>query len=176
MGASSVKNEADDDLGEDAFQERRHSGRRRKVVKSHYKEDSDFEMDDDEDGDADIANSSSDEDTKPEKPKTRKRSDHTLNSSDSVVQFNDYSGSRKDFWSENFVKTTLKAVQKQEMKMIEAARLLGVTYSILYSKYREAFGKIGYKSDQSKCTDSKEESKDVQSVDKDETPRKRKGQ
>ena len=46
------------------------------------------------------------------------------------------------------------------MKMMEAARLLGVTYSILYSKYREAFGKIGYKSDQSKCADSKEESKD----------------
>ena len=106
--ASSVKNEADGDLGEDAFQERRHSGRRRKVIKSHYKEDSDFEMDDDEDGDADIANSSSDEDTKPEKPKRRKRSDHALNSSDSIVQFNDYSGSRKDFWNENFVKTTLK--------------------------------------------------------------------
>ena len=78
------------------------------MIKSHYEDDSDFEMDDDEDGDADIANSSSDEDTKPEKPKRRKRSDHTLNSSDSVVQFNDYSGSRKDFWTENFVKTTLK--------------------------------------------------------------------
>ena len=61
------------------------------------------------------------------------------------------------------------------MKMMEAARLLGVTYSILYSKYREAFGKIGYKSDLAKCADSKEESKDVQSDDQEEKPSKRKG-
>ena len=40
----------------------------------------------------------------------------------------------------------LQAVQKQELTMKEAAGLLGVSYSILYQKYRDAFGKIGHKS------------------------------
>ena len=66
------------------------------------------------------------------------------------------------------------------MKMTEAAGLLGVTYSILYSKYREAFGKIGDKSEPQKCPDSDNKQDefitDIPSDAQEERPRKRRGQ
>ena len=101
-----VKHEVDENLGEDVFHEKRHSRRRRRnVVRSRqYKEDSDFEMDDDNDnkGDEDFAHSSSDDDVKPRKMNA---GDHPPGS---MVQFNEYTGTRKEFWRENFVKDTLK--------------------------------------------------------------------
>ena len=101
---SAIKHEVDEDLREDAFQDKRQSKRRRKVVKSQYKEDSDFDMDDEDDGDEDFAHSSSDDDVKP--VKTEKMS-HPDGSTD-IIQFNEYTGTRKEFWKEDFVKEKLK--------------------------------------------------------------------
>ena len=64
----------------------------------------------------------------------------------------------------------MQAVHKQELKMIEAAEHLGVTYSILYSKYREAFGKLLDKSEEPKCL------KSDNAQDQKESARKRRGQ
>ena len=54
----------------------------------------------------------------------------------------------------------LQAIQKQDLTMKEASGLLGISYNILYQKYRDAFGKIGYKSMKQKCPDSENEEDD----------------
>ena len=97
-----------------------------------------------------------------------------------IIQFNDYTGTREEFWREDFVEVTLKvsmikivfhrsilpfvfylqAVQKQESTMKEAAGLLGISYNILYQKYRDTYGKIGYKMVKQKCPDSDNEQED----------------
>ena len=61
----------------------------------------------------------------------------------------------------------LQAVQKQDLTMKEAAGLLGISYNILYQKYRDAFGKIGYKN-QDSDHEREKHAGDVSSDDQDE--------
>ena len=107
-----------------------------------------------------------------------------------VIQFNDYTGTREEFWRENFVVVTLnvsmmyknhcsihffticiylQAIQKQALTIKNAAALLGISYNILYQKYRDDFGKIGYKTVKQRCPDSDDDhevySNDISSDD-----------
>ena len=63
-----------------------------------------------------------------------------------------------------------QAIQNQALSIKEAATLLGISYSMLYQKYRESFGKIGYKTGKRKRQDSDYDQDDVSSGDQEEKP------
>lgn len=59
-----------------------------------------------------------------------------------IVKMNDYllTGTRQQYWEENFVKNVMESVKNKEIDMKGAAELLGVSYGTLYGRYRESFG------------------------------------
>lgn len=46
-------------------------------------------------------------------------------------------GSRPQFWEEPTTKKIMNAIRSKKMEMKAAAEILGVSYSTLYSRYRE---------------------------------------
>ena len=46
-------------------------------------------------------------------------------------------GSRPQFWDEPTTKKIMNAIRSKKMEMKAAAEILGVSYSTLYSRYRE---------------------------------------
>jgi len=59
-----------------------------------------------------------------------------------VVKMNEYlvTGTRQQYWEENFVKNVMESVRSKELDMKGAADLLGVSYGTLYGRYRENYG------------------------------------
>ncbi|ODN03899.1 Protein bric-a-brac 1, partial [Orchesella cincta] len=60
-----------------------------------------------------------------------------------IVKMTDYiekGGSRPQFWEEPTTKKIMNAIRSKKMEMKAAAEILGVSYSTLYSRYRELHG------------------------------------
>ena len=53
-----------------------------------------------------------------------------------IIRMDDYlvTGTRKQFWQEEFVAAIVSAVNRGELEMKAGARLLGVSYSSLYGR------------------------------------------
>ena len=81
-----------------------------------------------------------------------------------VIRYNDYTATRHEFWEEQYVRVILKvsklindlvtfiliviilqAIYEKEISMKAASGLLGISYNIMYGKYREFFGPLSKK-------------------------------